>query len=450
MFNILSIVKKRLVWFVAVFMVLGIVNGMIFPGSYLKPFIIPLTILMVYPMMVSMNLKAIFTKCDFKLQGVTQLINFLIIPLLGFGLGQLFFADQPYTAFGLLLIAVLPTSGMTISWTGFAKGNTQVAVKMTIIGLILGTILTPFYGLLLMGKTVSIPLLKTIKQISLVVLIPLVLGLVTQLVLRRGFGEAKFNKDIKPNFPKISLIGVLGIIFVAMSLKAQDIIGNPMSVVQLVPALLLFYTVNYSMTSLIGRKFFSRENAVALVYGSVMRNLSVALAIAMTVFTEHGTEMALIISVAYILQIKSAAWYTKLANRIFGSARNEQVSDVMSRGVFSLPENSTLKDAIKLLDEENIHSVAVHGKNDTLTGVLNAEKVVNLLAKESDLNQQLNSVKLLPVEKCKPDTPLKEAVKNMRGRHNYKCIVMDENGKPAGVLTESDLLHRYAHRGEKQ
>lgn len=45
----------------------------------------------------------------------------------------------------LLLTALLPTSGMTISWTGFAKGNVPAAVKMTVVGLIAGSLLAQVY-----------------------------------------------------------------------------------------------------------------------------------------------------------------------------------------------------------------------------------------------------------------------------------------------------------------
>jgi predicted Na+-dependent transporter len=50
-----------------------------------------------------------------------------------------------------------------------------------------------------------------------------------------------------------------------------------------------------------------------------MRNLSIALAIAITVFgSEKGSEIALIIAMAYIIQVQSAAWYVKLTDKIFG------------------------------------------------------------------------------------------------------------------------------------
>ncbi len=85
----------------------------------------PFTILMVYPMMASMNPGAVFTRCSLKLQLLTQGINFIFMPLFTFALGWIFFPGDRTMAFGLLLIGLLPTSGRTISWTGFAKGNTR-------------------------------------------------------------------------------------------------------------------------------------------------------------------------------------------------------------------------------------------------------------------------------------------------------------------------------------
>jgi predicted Na+-dependent transporter len=52
-----------------------------------------------------------------------------------------------------------------------------------------------------------------------------------------------------------------------------------------------------------------------------MRNLSIALAIAMTAFgKEQGSEIALIIAMAYIIQVQAAAWYVRFTDRIFGPA----------------------------------------------------------------------------------------------------------------------------------
>lgn len=81
--------------------------------------------------------------------------------------------------------------------------------------------------------------------------------------------------------------------------------------------LLLLYAINYVVSTLVARKTMHRGNGIALVYGTVMRNLSIALALSMTAFGEAGAQAALLIALAYIIQVQSAAWYVKLTGRIF-------------------------------------------------------------------------------------------------------------------------------------
>jgi ACR3 family arsenite efflux pump ArsB len=319
MWKILSALKKNLVWSVPTFMIVGIIFGGLFDASFLKAAIIPLTFLMVYPMMINLQIAKVFAGGDFKLQAITQLINFAIIPFFAFGIGKLFFNDQPLILLGLLLTSLLPTSGMTISWTGFAKGNLNAAIKMTVIGLIAGSLATPLYAKFLMGTVVEIPLVDVFKQIVIIVFLPMLLGFVTKKILIATVGESKYNKNLKQKFPVFSTIGVLGIVFVAMALKAKSIIGNPLTVLSFFIPLLIIYGANFLLSTLVGKALFKRGDAIALVYGTVMRNLSIALAIAITVFgSEKGSEIALIIAMGYIIQVQSAAWYVKLTDKIFG------------------------------------------------------------------------------------------------------------------------------------
>ena len=94
-----------------------------------------------------------------------------------------------WTIPAMMLAALLPTSGMTITWTGFAKGDINAAIKMTVIGLVAGSIATPFYVQSLMGTVIEIPMLQVFKQIALIVFIPMVLGNLTQKGLIRKYGQ---------------------------------------------------------------------------------------------------------------------------------------------------------------------------------------------------------------------------------------------------------------------
>ena len=249
MWKKISFLQKYLVYNIPICMVLGIIFGYYNDPSFLKTLIMPLTFLMVYPMMVNLQIKKVFSRGDTKVQVITQFINFAIIPFVAFGIGKLFFRDQPLIALGLLLAALLPTSGMTISWTGFAKGNLNAAIKMTVIGLIAGSLATPLYAKWLMGAVVEIPLLNVFKQIVLIVFLPMIAGYITQRFIIWKYGQAKYQKDIKKKFPPISTIGVLGIVFVAMALKSKTIVSQPTLLVGLLIPLLILYSFNFFLSS---------------------------------------------------------------------------------------------------------------------------------------------------------------------------------------------------------
>lgn len=327
MWKFLIKINKNLVVAIPLMMAAGFFVGIAVAEArvvQLKSLIVPFTFLMVYPMMVTLNIKHLKDGIkNVKLQAVTQIINFCIIPFLAYGFGRYFFPDQPYMALGLLLASLLPTSGMTISWTGFAKGNLGAAINMTVIGLTLGSLATPFYVQFLMGAKVDVNMYLVIKQIVVIVFIPMLLGYLTRQSLVKKYGMPKFKQEISPRFPALSTIGVLGIVFVAIALKAKQIYGNPAIIGAIFLPLLLIYLFNFLLSTLVGKFFFKRGDAIALVYGTVMRNLSIALAIAINAFGAQGTNAALVIAVSYIIQVQSAAWYVKFTDKIFGPPPEE-------------------------------------------------------------------------------------------------------------------------------
>jgi len=322
MWSLLIKINKKLTIAIPAMMLAGFMFGISSSSgmvSQLKALILPLTFLMVYPMMVTLNVKHLQEGIkNIKLQLMTQFINFAIIPFIAYGLGLYFFPNKPYMALGLLLAALLPTSGMTISWTGFARGNMGAAINMTVIGLTLGSIATPFYVKALMGATVDVNFMLIVKQIFIIVFLPMVFGSVTRQWLIKKHGVTEFKQNLGPKFPALSTIGVLGIVFVAIALKAKTIAGDPVILGSIFVPLLIIYLLNFSLSTLAGKVFFKRGDAIALVYGTVMRNLSIALAIAINAFGSAGAETALVIAVAYIIQVQAAAWYVKFTDTVFG------------------------------------------------------------------------------------------------------------------------------------
>ncbi len=326
MWNLLIKINKNLVYAIPAMMAGGLFFGYLVDQSLvvqMKILIFPLTFLMVYPMMVTLNIKHLKQGLQPRIQGSAMFINFAIIPFVAFFLGKVFFADQPYMALGLLLAALLPTSGMTISWTGFAKGNMGAAINMTVIGLSLGSLVTPMYVSWLMGATVDVDFIKVLQQVVIIVFLPMALGYITRHFLLKRYSMPVFKERIAPRFPAMSTIGVLCIAFVAMSLKAKTIMADPSELLLIFIPLLLLYIFNFVLSTLAGKFFFNRGDGIALVYGTVMRNLSIALAIAINAFGPEGADAALVIALAYIIQVQSAAWYVKFTSKIFGPAADK-------------------------------------------------------------------------------------------------------------------------------
>ncbi|MCG8346460.1 MAG: hypothetical protein MI924_01600 [Chloroflexales bacterium] len=89
-------------------MALGVLFGYLFDPTALRSIIIPLTFLMVYPMMVTLNIKEIFSGGDTKLQLTTQLMNFVLIPFIGWAIGQLFFCGATADCAGFAAYVAAP------------------------------------------------------------------------------------------------------------------------------------------------------------------------------------------------------------------------------------------------------------------------------------------------------------------------------------------------------
>jgi len=50
----------------------------------------------------------------------------------------------------------------------------------------------------------------------------------------------------------------------------------------------------------------------------LLQKINKNLAIAINAFGPHGSSAALVVAMAYIIQVQSAAWYVKFSDRIFG------------------------------------------------------------------------------------------------------------------------------------
>jgi predicted Na+-dependent transporter len=301
--------SKNVAKVIPVILLVGFGMGLLVDTSPLKDFILPVTVLMIYPTMIGFKLKEVLNLSQGKLMMTIMFLNFLVIPVVAYFLGIGFLLKDPELFAGLAIAALLPTGNMTIAFTMLAKGNVPAAIKSTTLGLILGSLLAPWYLLVMVGKYVPVDVWLTLKTISLVVLLPLVMGLLTYRFLLRKYTPAEFNKSIKPYLPAASAWGMIFIVFSSMSMNAPRIAARLDIFVFALLVQLIFYGVNYLLATFIGRTMFNEQDALALVFSTALRNLSIAIGLAAAAF---GPNAALMVSLAFLIQQQAAAWYIKL------------------------------------------------------------------------------------------------------------------------------------------
>lgn len=106
-----------------------------------------------------------------------------------------------------------------------------------------------------MGAGVDVDLGLVVKQIVIIVFLPMFFGYLTRQAFLKKYGEQEFKKIWTSRFPSLSTVGVLGIVFVAIALKARRISENPAILGGIVLPLLIMYGVNFGLSTVIGRIF---------------------------------------------------------------------------------------------------------------------------------------------------------------------------------------------------
>ena len=116
-----------------------------------------------------------------------------------------------------------------------------------------------------------------------------------------------------------------------------------------------------------------------------------------------------------------------------------QIRDIMEKNVITIEHNKTALDAARLISQKDV-SFLVIMKDNSPVGVLSESDFVKRLAaddkKASDvIISEIMSSKFRWVE---PETELEDAIQKMLNNNIRRLVILDD-GKLAGVITQTDL-----------
>ena len=328
--GLLTGIKSNLIYVVVGSLAAGLAVGQ-FTGPAaertLRAAVVPVLFLMIYPMMINIDLREVVNvRGHAGVVLLSLLVNFAVTPVIAVGLARLFFGGAVGYAIGLYFIALIPTSGMTAAWTGLANGDLESALVAMAVNLLVAVAVLPTYLSVLIPASVGFDPSALYAQLAQVVILPMVAGTLTRRLLLSRYGTEGFT-HLKPVFGGLSSFGVMLIVFIAMAMRSESILADPVaSAVTIVP-IVGFYILVLAVGTRLGRVLRDPASGVALVYATSMRNLSIAIAVVVAAPTIPETAV-LPIALAYIVQPPLGAFYVQYRRDVVdeGGSLGELVS----------------------------------------------------------------------------------------------------------------------------
>jgi CBS domain-containing protein len=116
-----------------------------------------------------------------------------------------------------------------------------------------------------------------------------------------------------------------------------------------------------------------------------------------------------------------------------------RVGDVMVRGVVTVDENASVKEAVDIMNEFQIGSLIVLEKGKAKGIVTERDFLRRVVAGAKDvMNTKVKEIMTTPLVVVEPSTDLEEAVKLMFQNKIKKLAVVDAN-KLVGIVTLTDI-----------